>query len=207
MTDELEPWTDTAVVAGLNLVPVVGGALGTVAARVLAGRRQGAATAGEAAIATAGNAHALLELVQSDDRAAALLTDACAAAARTTLDDKRRMLGATIGRVVLEPARIDEAELVVAALQDLDAPHLTCLERMIRAEDEGELIEGHQPGGYIFRTYPEPVQGALEAHGTVTKTGMFGGVVTRTSDFGRYLIEDLREAVRDLDLDAPGGDR
>lgn len=202
-------WRDTAVVAGLAGVPIVGGPLAVIASRVLQSHRDGAQQAGEVAIAVVGDAGFFLDAIQSDDRLAALLVNAAEAASRTAYEDKRKMLGLVVGRAVLDPAQIDESELAQAAIRDFEAVHLHCLEALIRAQDGAETAGGNWDDVTTAvlaesDTYPAPVLSTLIRTGCAHQAQAFVGVmptaVNMITPFGRYIIEELRTAARDLEV-------
>lgn len=201
--DPATEWTRTLAVAGIAAIPGVGGPLAVVAQQVLEQREQGARQAGEVAIALAGDAQQLLEAVRTDRRLASLLVDVAETAARTTLEEKRRMLGVVVGRAVLDPARIDESELAAFALRDLDRPHRHCLEALVRTEDEG-VSDDEKDVADAVRTkgdeYPTPVRAALIRHGCADPGTLMGGgtAVYRETPFGRFLLEQIRATARTL---------
>lgn len=84
----------------------------------------------------AGDEQRLVRGIQQSEDIDILVIDALEAAARTSLADKRLLLGRVIGRAVLDDALIDDAQLITAALREVDAVHIRALERLRRAEDD-----------------------------------------------------------------------
>ena len=206
-----DEWRDTAVVAGLALVPGVGGALSVVAGKALEQRREGARVAGEAALAVGDDPDRFVEAVSNDPRLSMLLANAAEAATRTAVDDKRRMLGLVVGRAALDSARIDESELLVAVIADLEVVHISCLEGLLRlrqrAVERGDDLEAVTDAVHeAAKGYPTPVVAKLIRHGCLhPATVLNGGTsVYDVTEFGTFLLEDLRAQARSIE---PVGDR
>ena len=206
-----DEWRDTAVVAGLALVPGVGGALSVVAGKALEQRREGARMAGEAALAIVGDPDRFVEAVSNDPRLSTLLANAAEAATRTAVDDKRRMLGLVVGRAALDSARIDESELLVAVIADLEVVHIACLEGLLRlrqrAVERGDDLEAVTDAVHeAAKGYSTPVVAKLIRHGCLHPATVWNGgtSVHDVTEFGTFLLEDLRTQARSIE---PGGDR
>lgn len=149
---------------------------------------------------------ALLRRLASDPELEAVFIQGIEAAARTGYEAKRRALARVITAAVLDDARVDESALFVAALRDLDAPHLRALERMLRAEDSVERQEGvtrlnDADVTAAVRTVAEgehdAVNTALIRAGVAFSVGsLYGGleVAGMVSDFGRRLLAYVRAA-------------
>lgn len=220
MTDEAERnvpqvW-DTLARVGLSLVPVVGGAAQVVYEDVRARIAARTARTLDEVVAATG-LDELSERLASDPELEAVFAQGLDAAARTGYEAKRRVLSRVISAAVLDDARVDEALLVVLALRDLDAPHLRVLEKMRRVQDDvlrRDLSEfANESDGeagaetarnkaatraVVAATSEAPVV-LLE---TLTRTGVahqvgmtYGGPVCpgRVSDFGRLVLDDLRD--------------
>lgn len=127
------------------------------------------------------------------------------AAANTGLESKRRLLAAVLLEAIHDAARIDEAALRVEMLRQLDAPHVRCLNTLVKAEDEavalGE-IEERAPRAEptlsprlieAAETMPGPVIAVLISQGLVEATSTWDGtfIVQQVTPTGRALIEDL----------------
>ncbi len=130
--------SDTAVEATRSLlsqVPVVGEALAIVV-RDTYSRRVAKAEDTVAEIAAgAGGVERLHARLSQEPMLDSLFIEAVEAAARTGLHDKRKLLAQIVSAAVLDDAKLDEAQLVVQALRDLDAPQIRALETARRFED------------------------------------------------------------------------
>jgi hypothetical protein len=75
----------------------------------------------------------LQERISGSDRMQLLAGYALAAASRTAWDDKVRTLGRSLasGLLAEDVAQIDAEQLIVAALADIEAPHLSLLEFLV----------------------------------------------------------------------------
>lgn len=152
--------------------------------------------------------HQLDQKLAASPRLDALAANAVNAGAVSGLQDKRRLLGRVVARAVLDEAQIDEAELITLTLAQIDAPHVRCLEEIRRAEvaaeangevapiargAEQELNSRVMEAGKHF---PAPVIVTLNSLGLLKGTSSWDGVafVSGTTEFGRQLLADLREA-------------
>jgi len=140
--------------------------------------------------------------LSSSPEVEALFLDGLEAATRTGLEDKRQLLARVVAESVLDEAKVEDAQLLVQALRDLDAPHIRALERIRRAEDGAETPdvsreEGARSDAACAAGQKEPtaVIAALVRTGTVTPASTFfggGGLISGVTDFGRSLLADLR---------------
>lgn len=152
----------------------------------------------------------LTQRVAQDDEFAAHFMNAIEAAMRTGFAPKRRLLAGVVTATVLDDATVDETGLIVAALRDLDAPHLRALERMDRAERAArhDGADDHRVARAVSTTAhcePAAVVAALRQHAAVVSVspspllmsadtlGVTPSVVG-VSAFGRKILMYLREA-------------
>lgn len=204
-----------AVVAG----PFAGAAAAGVPRAVETIMRWRLTAAGEAAhraIEEVGSFERLAQALQEDERLQVLVLHGLEAGARTSLAAKRRVLGLAIAQAVSDRAQVDIAQLRIAALEDLDVPHVQALERLRRAaelagpvadeaereaRDKGQDVEQKRGAAVeaevanAAESEHEPVlQGllrhALVAEGTTYRTADRVAVVTR---YGRALLDDLTQ--------------
>lgn len=193
----------TIVQAGLAAIPEYGGALAVVAGSVFELRRRGITEAAEIALAVVEDGEWFIKRLREEERLAFLFLDALDAAGRTAIREKRRLLGMTVGRAVLDDAQIDNAELVVAALRDLDAIHFRLLEELQRISDRHNEMNDTEYIPEATRQaadrYPTPVRSALIRHGAADPTAVFNGgtAIARVTAFGRALLADVRQALED----------
>jgi hypothetical protein len=187
---------ETALLAAMSAIPYVGGPLALVAQRTMERSRENVAETGAAAIEEAGDAELFLQRVREDERLAYMLLNAAEAAERSSLVEKRILLGRVVGRAAKDPALIDESELLTAALRDLDAPHLQALAELEEAfrtnRDRLKTLVAKE----VMDRYPAPIAAALRRHGLVTEVTSFdyAGLFDDLTDFGRSLLRDLRRA-------------
>jgi hypothetical protein len=172
---------------------------------------------------TAGDEQTLVKAIQESEDVEVLVIEALEAASRTALREKRLLLGRIIGRAVLDDAPIDEAQLITAALGELDAPHIRALERLRRAEedidahareqadkaraDEMDPEQGDRAwsnrfnsivGDAVRRTgdgEPVSIRATLIRTGVVLPATVLdgGASIYRVSDFGRQLLAELAD--------------
>jgi len=161
--------------------------------------RRNVAETGAAAIEEAGDAELFLERVGQDERLAYMLLNAAEAAERTSLGEKRRLLGRVVGRAAKDPALIDESELLTAALRDLDVPHLQALAELEEAFRTNRGTLKTLIAKEVMDRYPAPIAAALRRHGLVNEvtTMDYAGLFDELTDFGRLLLQDLRRASAD----------
>lgn len=150
----------------------------------------------------------LEERLEASPQVDVLLARSVLGAAGTALAAKRRLLGKLVVSAVLDDAEIDEAGLLIAALEGIEGPHARCLEAVARAEEEaaaeGEMAPvargaSQQINDRVNRAgqgYPAPVLVTLERLGLLDATVGWDGValVSGLTRFGRIVIEDLRGA-------------
>jgi hypothetical protein len=143
-----------------------------------------------------------------DDILDAAFAAAVEAGARSGLESKRRLLGRVVRRALENSALVDQAVLLVGILAQIDAPHVTCLEKVRRAQDdalaagevaprarwaEREIVPRINEAG---AQYPAAVLTALSALGLVDASGIDDGevLVKAVTPLGVALLDDLRAA-------------
>lgn len=148
----------------------------------------------------------LLRRLESDPELEAVFVQGIEAAARTGYEAKRRALAKVVTAAVLDDAKVDESALCVAALRDLDAPHLRALERITRAEDSVARQDGvtRVNDAEVTKAVRAVMEGEHDAvHTALIRAGVafpvgrsWGGpeAVGMVSDFGRTLLAYIRGA-------------
>lgn len=137
----------------------------------------------------------------------ALTSRAILVAAASGLASKRRLLGRVVGEAVLDDAAIDDATVLTAILERIDAPHVRALEEVRRAEAivdaSGERRQAHPAAEKELHMqvteaangYPSAVIRALISEGLLSGTVSWGGhaTVNGLTDTGELLLEWLSE--------------
>lgn len=189
---------ETALKAALSLVPVVGGALATVFGDEMDRRRERARETAEV-VAGSVDADELVSRLRDDQRLAALFAQAVEVGARTTLSEKRRAMADAVSRAVLDTARVDESQLIVAALSDLDVPHLRELEAFRRTVDAADPDRENAAARMLETSASgmiSPIEAALVRHGCIWSASLsvMGGSITHwgVTRFGRALLDELK---------------
>lgn len=190
MADNLnstERWGEVAVVAGLSLVPVIGGPLSVLAEELLERRSQRVAQLGSHVLADH-DADDVIARLRDDERFGELFVRAAESVAVTWWAPKRVAMGRAV-RAVLEGdgAEVDENEMLLLALERLEAPHFGALARLTEMEAGLEdnavgLDSANVPG------LSAPVLSALLSVGAVSQQSGWGGVFYRSTDFGGRLL-------------------
>lgn len=97
-------------------------------------------------------------------------------------------MGAVV-RAVLDgdDAELDDGELLLNALEELDAPHFAALQRLDGATDD---LDDDKVGvdAAAVRGLTPPVLAALLRTGAATQQSGWGGLFYRPSEFGRRLL-------------------
>lgn len=147
----------------------------------------------------------LAEVIQSDDERRELLWASTQAVMSTGLEGKRILLARVAANAMTSTEPIDEAQIMVAILSELDAPHIRALVRIRDADDRNqkdpglrdEILQGE------LRTHSYPILAVLARTGVVRQgsemrsQGLSSIAYAETlsisgiSDFGRKLLEDL----------------
>lgn len=185
----------TAVVAGLNLVPGVGGALAAVADRALTDLRQERAREFGRSLMELATEEDVVRRLSTDERLADVFARAVAASVRTSHEAKRQAMARVVAGASTDGAKIDLAELLVWALEQLEAPHFRLLGELVAVDGDGDEVSG------VSANYPVPVCITLERVGVVHSGELDNGtryLITEGSqdrrtitDFGRELLAYL----------------
>jgi len=182
--DRDRSWQEVVVLAGLSAVPYAGGPLSVVADELLARRRRRVAELG-VAVLEGHDVEDLLDRLRSDERFGELFVRAAEATAISGWEPKRRAMGAVIRSALDgEDAELDDSELLIAALERLEAPHFAALQRLDQAPDSkmGDA-RAEQDAGLAA-----PVLAGLLSTGAVSQGSGWGGMIYASSDFGRRLL-------------------
>lgn len=157
MPDETEGQRDRhqrALAAGLGAVfgAAVGGPIGAVGGAALAPLLEPMAAQVWAELGAAGHRRAgqalaaavdagiprdeLFERINASERAQLLAGYALSAATRTAWEDKVRTLGRSLaaGLLATDDAKIDNEQLIIAAIADIEGPHLSLLDLLVSYE-------------------------------------------------------------------------
>jgi hypothetical protein len=83
----------------------------------------------------------LLELVREDEQLSVLLAMTVDAAQRSYTEDKVRALARALGAALHDSARVDDEQLIVAALSQLEAVHIRALNTLAHIAGKEEEVE------------------------------------------------------------------
>lgn len=147
----------------------------------------------------------LEELFAGNEELDALAVRAITTAAESASAAKRRLLAKAVKVAVLDDAKIDESALIIGVLQQIDTPHIRCLEAIHRAEQvaraSGDLRpiargagkELTQQVSAVADAYPASLLTQLERLGLIDGSITWDGVahITGTTAFGAQVLEDL----------------
>lgn len=150
----------------------------------------------------------VIERIQSDERLRTIFFDVVSLATRTHLIEKRTAMRKALAKGLLaeDDAKVDEAELLLRALRDLEAPHLKVLWFLHTLPSNlDQRGQPSPPGGvdeiYLAERLPgtehvlEPILTTLARHSLIRNVAVgtwdgIGGVKRWViSSFGRALIE------------------
>ncbi len=219
MSDSSDPkWTETAakfistVGAEVLLAPlgVPGLAAGTavVFEHVLM-RKRAKGTEHLEFIADQVGEEDLLGIVQSDDERSEMLWSSTQVSMASSHEGKRRYLARVVANAMTSTEPIDKEQLIVAALGELDGPHIRALALIRKADDANQLDPGS--GDEILQAelkrHPFPILAALARSGVVRQgseersSGLWSIAyadtlsITGVSPFGRELLDNLASVV------------
>ena len=148
---------------------------------------------------------ALLAAIERDPERDALLWTAIQAVMASGLEQKRIVLARVLSNAMTSDEPIDEAQLIVAALQELDGPHIRALARLKIADDADQAarnVTDEHMAAALARE-PMPVLAGLVRAGVVyqgsveRESGLYSIPDPRTygivgvNEFGRNLLADL----------------
>lgn len=201
--------SDNGVKAGLEL-SVGGGALPVGAKLSLELTRRFSERSAEAiapAIEVIGEDQ-LGELLHANEELDVLVVRAVTAAAESAYERKRALLGRIVTAASLDNAKIDESFLLIKTLEQIEAPHVRCLEEIYRTEQDPELAKELGPPASgaqkpltsqvraVVNRYPPPLIQALVSLGLLTGSVNWDGntTIAGTTTFAVELRRDLRAA-------------
>ena len=159
--------------------------------------------------AQAGGAEELTTAIAEDETIEVLATNALDAAGRTAHRPKAILMARVVGRAVSDRALVDNAQLIHAAIAELEAPHINCLARM-RAIERG-LFDNSKSNAdnaeirseaivQASQREPVPVVSALIRTGVVHPATLASGgaAIYSLSDFGYDLLAQLDQIGEEL---------
>ena len=176
-----------AVVAGLSTIPIVGGPLSVVADELFERRRQRVAQLGSELLIDHDTEN-VLDRLRTDERFGELFVRAADTVAVTWWAPKRTAMRKVV-RAVLDgdDAVVDDSELLLLALERLDAPHFAALQRLTtQAADLEEDKVGVSASAVAGMS--APVLAALLSVGAVSQQSGWGGLFYRPTDLGARLL-------------------
>jgi hypothetical protein len=184
---EGERWGEVAVMAGLALVPTVGGSLSVVAGEMYERRRRRVAQFGSDVLADR-SADELIDRLRSDERFGELFVRAATSVATTWWAPKRAAMGNVVRAALAgDDAAVDESEMLLLALERLDAPHFAALARLTEsaatADEKAIGVASADVQGLTA-----PVLSALLSVGAVAQESAWGGLLCQPTDFGLRLL-------------------
>ena len=207
MADNAEPnlpdrapvW-QVIVLAGVELVPGVGGAMARLLEATLEADRRRVAQVGNAAREATGDDGLLVRRLEQDERLRDMLLEAVEAGARSSHEPKRVAMGRVLAQAVNDDAQLDDSAALVHALAELDSPHFAIMAKL--ENRRRNLRKGIRPQPEI--EVPEPYRSALLGQGVVWSRDSDDsepGLLTEVrppplaiSDFGSQLLGWIREA-------------
>lgn len=153
---------------------------------------------------------ALSARLQSSEEVDVLVARSVLAAGTSAHAGKRRLLAKVVQRAVLDDAEIDPSSMIVELFEQIDSPHIRCLEDIHRAElrvqasgEMGVVARGAekpitQEVLDIARKYPETLIRRLHGLGLIDGSLTWDEIVviTGTTSTGLLILRELH----DLDL-------
>ena len=185
---------ETVLLAAVAGIPCIGGPISVALGRTLERSRYNIHEMVHEAVVSSGASELLIARVQEDERLSYLLLNALEAGERTSMAEKRRVLGQAVGRAARNPGLISENELQVRALQDLDVPHVEAMSVIAEAPGRHPELRADLAISKELAAYPEPVIAALVRNGIVEAEPSYAdpNAIGGLSRFGRQLLADLR---------------
>lgn len=153
---------------------------------------------------------ALYARLQASEEVDALVARSVFAAGTSAHSGKRRLLAKVVQRAILDDAEIDQSILLVDLMEQIDGPHIRCLEDIHRAEQRAQAsgeMEVVARGAEkpitkevsdTVRKYPEMLVRRLQGLGLIDGSLTWDGitVITGTTTTGMLVLQELH----DLDL-------
>jgi hypothetical protein len=120
------------------------------------GRRRGASVLASACEASQRPIEEILELIDTSDRTRLLAGIAMSAATRTAWQAKVRTLSRSLasGLLAIDDAQIDTEQLIIAAIADIEGPHLALLDLLVGYQPTVELGVGVIAEPHRIPSYP-----------------------------------------------------
>jgi hypothetical protein len=142
----------------------------------------------------------LAEAIEADERLIPLFTRVLIQAGMSGHEEKLRALGAGLGWAIREPKKIDSAEMLLVAIQDIGAPHIQVLEMITQPPPP---FSAETPDDHAWSGHNIPEQADLQPDfGRLVLSGLLNaGLVIKveTYDFaGRYQPSDLGRVLLDV---------
>ena len=197
-----------AAIKAAAVVPVVGPGLSAAAQVVyddVRARRAAVAVETMSAIVGASGGETLLGArLAADPQLETTFVTAVDAAIRTGHEQKRRLLARAVADAVNDPAKVDEAQLMVDTLSQLDVPHIHTLRRLANERERYQpatdeqyemLTEEHFRPPVAWANALAPVKATLVRVGAVQlmlpeeSEGPLTGVITQ---YGIQILQELR---------------
>jgi hypothetical protein len=124
----------------------------------------------------------LLEKARQDDSRSDLTEEVLQQATETAAEWKMRALGRALARGLLadDEAEIDEVHLMLAAIDDLEAPHVRVLQRLYAEGDRYSGIADYQ----LATMFPNGVRVLYALLKTLERHGLAGQLPSRVIDGG-----------------------
>jgi len=180
--------------AALGSVPVFGPAFVEAYAYTLEELRWRTRQVGEAIAAECDDPALMLQRLRSDPRLATMLVSAVEAGKRSSREYKRIAMGRVVGQAFMDDAVIDDHAALLAALEDLEAPHFRLIAELEVATRE------------TMPNLKEPYFSTLRSNGLTSSVLGENGRPGGLSEFGATMLQWVRDAATDpkerTDLDA-----
>lgn len=131
----------------LQLMPVVGGALGSAVGSVSRYQWECGVETALASLREQADPRQFVQAVRQDERLGIALAQAVQAASRTSLSAKRVAMGRALSDMcdAEDPRAVDDSEMLLQALAAIDIPHFRALKRIRAAADEGTDDQARRP--------------------------------------------------------------
>ncbi|MFC7861271.1 hypothetical protein ACFQ9D_09695 [Arthrobacter koreensis] len=143
--------------------------------------------------------------LQASEEIDVLVARAVLAGGATSHAGKRRLLAKVVQKAVLDDAEIDQSLLIIEMIEQIDSPHIRCLEDIRRAElraqasgEMGVTARGAEKPitdevSATVRKYPEMLIRRLEGLGLVDGSLTWDGitVITGTTSTGTLILQEL----------------
>lgn len=150
---------------------------------------------------------ALNARLEASEEVDALVARAVVACGNSANAAKKVLLARVVQRAVLDDAEIDQSLLLVDILDQIDGPHIRCLEDIYRAEQRarisgelGEIARGAEKPitrevSTVAGKYPETILRRLESLGLITGSINWDGmaVIAGTTSTGESILQELHD--------------